>query len=537
MNKQVEINLFSSRILIVDDEPLIRKVLKKYLVEKKYSVDVAENGAIALDQLRKLDYDLVLTDLKMPQMGGRELLRLMSEEFPTIPKIVLTGYGTNEDIIVALKAGAYDFLTKPISDFKILEYSVERAIERKKLNDERTRYIEQLQQINEVISMLNSGLDTESVFKKLNVILKKTIPFNRFSFVSYDDSTEQVQVKLVHSESPVFLDTGVAFNLQDSIFLDSYKSKSVLNIKQLENFAENKSSRICLSSLLKEGINSLLILPMIVNGNLRGFLIFGSIYENVFNDEHIVFLESIVGQISLSIQRGELLNTIEEHNKNLEQLVELRTKQIVKTQKTTVFALSKLAETRDPETGSHLERIRNYSVFLGQLLKYDDEQLNLSNNFLRDLYDSSILHDIGKVGIPDGILLKDGFLSGDEFEIMKKHTIIGYEALHSASKDLGANSFLEMAMDVALCHHEQWDGKGYPNGLVGDQIPLSARIVSIVDVYDALTSKRPYKEKFSHLQSLSMMKEEKNKFDPKLMDLFFQNNEEFDKIRKKFQDK
>lgn len=143
----------SPRVLIVDDEPLIRKILSKYLADKKYYVATADDGRVAMEQLEQDNFDLVLTDLRMPNMGGRELLQQMSERFPNIPKIVLTGYGTNDDIILALKTGAYDFLTKPITDFTILDHSVRRAIERKRLNDEKNRYIVQLKQINEIISM------------------------------------------------------------------------------------------------------------------------------------------------------------------------------------------------------------------------------------------------------------------------------------------------------------------------------------------------------------------------------------------------
>ncbi len=132
------------KILIVDDELSVQKVLSKYLSGKNYAIETADNGKIALEKLESQSFDLVLTDLRMPQMGGRKLLQIMSENFPDIPKIVLTGHGTNEDIILALQTGAYDFLTKPITDFGMLDHSIKRAIDRKKLNDERKRYLSQV---------------------------------------------------------------------------------------------------------------------------------------------------------------------------------------------------------------------------------------------------------------------------------------------------------------------------------------------------------------------------------------------------------
>jgi response regulator RpfG family c-di-GMP phosphodiesterase len=524
-----------SRILIVDDEPLIRKIIVKYLSDKNYITETAADGAGALEKLAAEDYDLVLTDLRMPKMGGTELLQTMSEKYPKIPKIILTGYGTTEDIILALKTGAYDFLTKPITDFKILEHSIERAIERKRLSDDKNRFIAQLQQINEIISMLNSGKSTEDVFNMLNVSLKKIIPFNRLALATIQKEEEEdvISTKLIASDRIVLLGAGETFNIFDSSLKTIMQNKEALNIPNLEEYIKIHPNSRSASLLIKEGMASSLVIPLIVNNNLRGFLMFASILKDAFTDDHIHFLESIVGQISLSIQRGELMYEIEQHTKNLESLVELRSRQILKTQKTTVFALSKLAETRDPETGDHLERIRNYSVLLAQILKYSGHT-EITNQYLRDLYDSSILHDIGKVGIPDGVLLKDGFLTKSEFDLMKTHTTIGYEALKSASRDLGTDLFLNMSMDITLYHHERWDGKGYPKGLKGDEIPLSARIVSIADIYDALNSKRPYKEAFSHEKSIEIMKDESYRFEPDLFRIFLDNADEFEKIKTRY---
>jgi response regulator RpfG family c-di-GMP phosphodiesterase len=527
---------YTPRILIVDDEPLIRKILTKYLTEKSYEVDTADNGRQALDKLDQNDFDLVLTDLRMPEMGGNELLRAMSERHPAIPKIILTGYGTNEDIIVALKTGAYDFLTKPITDFTILEHSIHRALERKRLSDEKNRYTEQLKQINRIISMLNSGKNTEDVFNALNDSLRSIIPFNRLALTRYYRSEDTVVTKLVASDRDVLLGTGDTFHLSESSLQDVYMDKEVLLIDDLEEYLKEHPDSRSTRLLLEEGMKSSMVLPLIANNVTRGFLIFASVEKQSFTQEHVDFISSIVGQISLSIQRGELLYEIEQHTRNLEHMVEVRTREVIKTQKTTIFALSKLAETRDPETGNHLERIRNYSVLLAQILKYSGSYEEIDNQYLRDLYDSSILHDIGKVGIPDGILLKDGILTKREYELMQSHTVIGYEALKSASRDLGDDSFLNMAMDVTLSHHERWDGNGYPGGLKGEDIPLAARIVAIADVYDALTSRRPYKEAYPHERAIEIMKQEHFRFDPYLFEVFIDNQEEYNTIRMRYND-
>lgn len=521
-------------ILVVDDEHLVRKALSRYLIKMGYAIDVAEDGIVAIEKLSGNSYDLVLTDLKMPNLDGKELLTVMAERFPDIPKIVLTGFGTNEDIIHALKTGAYDFLTKPIMDFAILYHAIERALDRKRLHDERIRFIEQQNQINDIISMLNRGKKTEEIFLTLNSTLKKIIPFNRLSLSLIEESSRTVINKLVHSDREIILNIGETFFLSDSSLRDVAINKEVMLINDLQEYYAGHPASRNAKALLEEGMRSSLVLPLIINNMTRGFLFFVSVEPFAFTDAHIAFLKSISGQIAFSIQRGELLEQLELHTQNLEHLVKVRTHEILKTQKTTIFALSKLAEVRDPETGEHLERIRNYAVLIAQIVKYSGHEFEITNQYLRDLYDSSILHDIGKVGVPDAILLKQGPLTPEEFDIIKMHTTIGHNALKIASKELGDNSFLTMAMDITMYHHEMWVGGGYPKGLKGAEIPLSARIVTITDVYDALTSKRPYKEAFSHDKAIKIMKEESFKFDPFLFSIFLDNESEFNRIRKEF---
>ena len=522
-----------SKILIVDDEAMIRKVLKKYLSEKGYFIETVNDGLEALEILEKESFDLVLTDLKMPQMSGNELLESLSKNYPNLPKIVLTGYGTEKDIMLALKTGAYDFLTKPITDFNILEHSIEKAIKSKKLNDEKNLYIDQLQQLNEIFSMLNKGKNTKDIFDSLNVTLKEIIPFNKLALIVLEKD-DKPNVKLLKSDTALFINEVRTQKIDSCSLVETFENIDHLKINDLAEYIKTNPKAKNINILIEEGMLSSLILPLVVNNEKRGFLIFASKKSNVFKQEHITFLNSIVGQIALSIERGELLFENEKHAKHLEHLVDERTMQILKTQNSTIFALSSLAEKRDPETGDHLARMRNYSVLLAQMLKYIGNNKEITNVFLRDLYNSSILHDIGKVGIPDGILLKEGFLTKEEFEVMKTHSEIGCEALKNASKDLGEDSFLKMSMDITLNHHEAYDGSGYPNGLKGEEIPLSARIVTIADIYDALTTRRPYKIAFSHEESIKIMKENSEKYDPLLFKIFIDNSEEFNGIKKEF---
>jgi len=524
----------TGKVLIVDDEHLIRKSLSRYLSKIGYTVDVAEDGRVALEKLKHEVYDLVLTDLKMPNLDGRELLTMMSDEFPDIPKIVLTGCGTNDDIIHALKTGAYDFLNKPIVDFTILYHSVERALDRKRLNDEKNRYVAQQRQIYDIITMLNRGKKTEEIFTMLKDSLRSIIPFSRLFFGMIDNETRALVIRLTDSQTDGQGSEGERVSLQNT-FLEEISLKSdVLLIDDVRKFMTERNDPFIKKLYEEENILSMIVLPIIIDNVTRGYLFFCSDAMGGFTEEHILFMKSISGQISFGIQRGELLDQLELYTKNLEQLVKVRTHEILKTQKTTIFALSKLSELRDPETGEHLERMRNFSVLIAQILKYSGYEMDITNQYLRDLYDSSILHDIGKVGIPDNILLKPGPLTPEEFEIIKTHTTIGHNALKLASKDLGENSFLKMAMEVTLYHHEMWEGGGYPTGIKGTDIPLAARIVTIADVYDALTSDRPYKKAFSHTEGIEIMKKESYRFDPVLFKIFLDNEAEIDRIRIQF---
>ncbi len=535
------VNNTEHSILVVDDDILVRKVLKKYISGLGYLVDTAEDGRGALDMLRSFSYDLVLTDLQMPRLGGIELLKEMFREYPDIPKIVLTGQGTNDDIIAALKSGAYDFLYKPIDDFEILEFSIKRAVESKKLKEEKERHLAELEKINEIISMLNSGKNTEEIFSKLHISLKRIIPFDGMLLTLLDETKTFLNIEnMIFNQSHfyTFLRKGDRFLISNGTVKNLVDGKmDILNIDDFGVFLKNNRMHEILYETNRNGINSVLAVSLVLKNQIRGIIFFLSCYKSFFKNHHITFVKSIVGQIALSVQRAELMKEIENHSKNLERMVSERTEEVLKTQRATIFALSSLADARDSETGDHLERIRNYSVLLMQLYRIDGDHPEINARLLQDLYDSSVLHDIGKVGIPDYILLKKTFLTDDEFNIMKKHPIIGYDALKNASGDLGSDFFLNMAMDIILYHHERWDGTGYPHGLKGENIPLGARIVSIADVYDALTSKRPYKVAFPHEEAIDIMANEEGKYDPVLINLFLKNADKFNKIRIEFSEK
>lgn len=215
-----------------------------------------------------------------------------------------------------------------------------------------------------------------------------------------------------------------------------------------------------------------------------------------------------------------------------ERLLALETRELL------IFALAKLAESRDSDTGAHLERVRTYSRIIAEhLLKLPKYREQVNPEFVRLIYLTSPLHDIGKVAVPDQILLKPGPLTEEEFEVMKTHTTRGAETLDAALKQYPSARFLRMARDIAASHHEWYDGSGYPRGLAGQAIPLSARIVALADAYDALTSKRVYKDAFTHEKArASVIKGRGTHFDPDVVDAFLANETKFIAVQQSLSD-
>lgn len=220
---------------------------------------------------------------------------------------------------------------------------------------------------------------------------------------------------------------------------------------------------------------------------------------------------------------------LEEYNHHLEDLVQKKVAEVSASQMATIHALVKLSESRDDETGEHIVRTSQYCRLLAEKLwEMGAHREEIDRAFIDGISQASPLHDIGKVGIPDGVLLKPGKLTPEEFEIMKTHTTIGYQTLASIEKKDTGSAFIKVGKEITLCHHEKWDGSGYPKGLTREEIPISARIMALADVYDALRSKRVYKESYSHEKSLGIITQGRGShFDPLLVDIFLENDSSF----------
>lgn len=247
----------------------------------------------------------------------------------------------------------------------------------------------------------------------------------------------------------------------------------------------------------------------------------------------------VLSRIRIHLENKSVKDFLKSKSDFLEKEVSRRTREVSMIQDVTMVAMGSLAETRDNETGNHIRRSQHYVKALSLSLQnggkagyaMDDGTIDL-------LYKSAPLHDIGKVGIPDRILLKPERLTSEEYEIMKTHTTIGLNAIAAAERQIDSpNSFLRYAREIAWTHHERWDGKGYPRGLAGEAVPLSGRIMAVADVYDALISKRVYKSAFDHDKAVSIVREQSGaNFDPAIVEAFLGIADRFGEIAGKFKD-
>jgi response regulator RpfG family c-di-GMP phosphodiesterase len=298
-----------------------------------------------------------------------------------------------------------------------------------------------------------------------------------------------------------------------------------------------------LNGILSKPVN--LADQMVLIGIFLAFLYWGlESFLSVFSPEEINIYRQVFGPkvsemwlrlivLCLFLIFGSHVQYTINKRKDAEQALLDSYRKLQNAKITTILGLAKLAEYRDAGTGTHLERIREYAKIIAQELakipKYRDL---ITPEYIDDIYQSSILHDIGKVGIPDAILLKPDKLTDEEFAVIKRHTLLGGDAIKAIEKQIEGKSFLQMGKEIAYSHHEKWDGRGYPGGLKNEAIPLSARIVALADVYDALTTRRFYKRAYTHEKSLKIIMDCKaTHFDPEIADVFLQLEDDFNRIR------
>ncbi|QUH20128.1 HD domain-containing phosphohydrolase [Alkaliphilus sp. B6464] len=351
----------------------------------------------------------------------------------------------------------------------------------------------------------------EKILKKLNAFVR--VDRIGVAFVDYEKRRIVAETGKMNYGN-VLLGPGFEVSMDQTSLTEMLISKKpVFSNDLVAELNKKKSRNRSLDLIVNEGIKSNMILPLIIGDKVFGFLFFSSFEKGSYNKKSLRIGENIANAIATIIDQTyltkKMLNNI-----------------------TLTFA--DLVEKKDLETGNHINRMTNYSKVIAEgLLNYENENYRVNNSFVYDMELYAPLHDIGKIGIPDKILGKPARLTAEEWMVMKEHTNIGANILSNLRDSLKIfrKEFYQMAIDVTRYHHEKWDGKGYPYGLKGEEIPLAARIVAVADVFDALSSRRPYKEPIPFDSAVDIIKDGSGThFDPVLVGVFIDNLPQIRKI-------
>ena len=504
------------RVLIVDDEKFIRDILADFLGMEGYIVRTAEDGAAALTELNNAHYDLVLSDLKMPRMGGIELLDAIGSAAPSALTVIMTGFGTVETAIDAMKRGAYDYILKPFKVEEVIRV-VQRGLDKQRLEAENLRLREALS-LYKVSEAIAASLSLEEVLAtvgdtalhELNGDLVSTWLDNGEG--GYFERQRLVQTRPVDSSpsspvrasarlsAPPPIDEGPAAaafgELVPEAFVRHYAAHSTL----LEQ--GTKGARFFASPSAKPLV-SLVSVPLRMKTRLLGWISVASFTKQKrFNEGHRKLLSIVGSRAAAAIENARLYE-------------DLRA-----TFQQTIEGLARAIDKMDRYTAGHSERVAMYAAYIAV-------RLGLSPDAIEIVRQSALMHDIGKIGCVMN-LNKPGKLTQDEYEVFKRHPAYGRDILEPIR-------FLHPLIPGVHLHHERWDGRGYPLGLKGNDVPVMARIIAVADTYDAMTSDRAYRRALPHEVATGEIERcSKTQFDPEVVHLFMSGVEDFrDDIRSK----
>ncbi len=474
-------------ILVVDDYLPTRNLIIDALSQSHlYQVSEAENGQEALHLFDENNYDLVISDIMMPGMSGIELLNMIRERNPLSTVIMITGNPTTDLTVNAIKKGAVDFLTKPF-DIDELLYKVdihlrqkemlhgedlENILEKNKLKD-KTDYLSKKGYIYDSID--ESPMDNDAIFRKIAELALKLVDGEICSILLFDE------------QDNAFHDKVVKGNTEGTY--QNYTQSPELN-KLYRQVIERKEAILINSDDHPEVAPSLICAPLMIRNTILGILsIRKKKNREVFSKKDLHHILSLTKRASLNLENKILYESIYFN--------------IMDTLKSLISSI----QLRDHYTEEHSQRVTDEAVRLAASMKCSEKDLER-------IRIASILHDVGKIAVPDSILLKSGKLTDEEFMIIKNHPTIGENILKPVM-------LLDKERTIIQCHHERWDGKGYPLGLKGLDIPFLARIVAVADSFDAMTNNRPYRFAMSKEQAIKELIWNKNtQFDPEIVDAY-----------------
>ncbi len=492
------------KILVVDDEEGILDVTEGYFQRKGYEVYTAVNGIEALSVLKKVKIGCVFTDINMPQMDGLELAENIRQIESTLPVVIMTGYPSLENSIQTLKNGVVDYLIKPVNleqmeltlkrilrerelfvENLILKEEVDRKERLKKLNQELLERVDEVNTLNRVMEDFSATDSSYSIFNKVVDLGVEELKADKVYFHIYSDQDRSlVQVAAT--------DCGIEDETVRSLFGKDLSKKANEFILDVLSTDHNP----CLISgsgkneHLDDVIHSLMIVPLKIREKIFGIAsAFSFRGDKIFNEKDLYYMSFITQKAASAIENIALYENIYDNLFS------------------TLYAFVRALEVRDLYTRKHSTRVAKYAHMISQEMGCTEEELDIISF-------AGSLHDIGKIGIRDDILLKPGRLTDEEYEEIKEHPVIGADIISK----LG---LWDREMEIIRHHHERFDGKGYPDGLKGRDIPKLARILGVADAFDAMASDRAYRKKMEKTQVINIIKENSGtQFDPEAVKAF-----------------
>ena len=479
------------KILIVDDEEHIRRLCAEILRRRSYHCVTLASSRAAIEMARSESFDVILADISLPEMDGLALVQAVRDTQKEIAAVIMTGYGTLDNAIQAIRLGAQGFVIKPFSQQELVQ-SIEDALEKHRLLRENMR-LKMFVPLFELNKTMLSELHLQALLDTVARVAMRETRSDGAAVMLKDDTTG-----LLEPRSTILPDGEVRGDLFHSLRepLGQWISerKSPLIMMQQGPAVEG------LKALLTEsGLSSLVVMPFIAKERVIGALALGMKSGGaVYNPVDLELVSILCGQATIAIENAKMFELVRAKNLELKNFYF-----------ETVSALAQAIEAKDNYTGGHGDRLSDLAVGIA-------ERLGMADHEKVWLRYAAALHDIGKIGIKETILTKQGKLTPEEYDEMKTHPAKGAEILREVK-------FLAPVVPIVYHHQEQFDGRGYPDGLAGEAIPIGARIVAVLDAFDAMTTNRPYRRGLPLDVALKELRRYSGvQFDPRVVEAFIE---------------